>query len=204
MFTVKALRAREQRDTGKSLLEDVEIITFGTQGDRRDRIFSKLCEYDAKTGRVYSEGEVEIELASLPGELLAATGRSGESPARSVAGKPGARIHVWTSGLTFNEKTRVASTERLVRFRFLRGTGQAKGAVYDSYQRTLRLTSDVQILLQKRARLSPPKTRHPRSKFWRRSWFTFSARARCCCGSHEYARHWPEGAVGSCEVRRRC
>ncbi len=149
VFTVEALRAREQRDTGKSLLEDVEIITFGAQGDRRDRIFSKLCEYDAKTGRVYSEGEVEIELASLPGELLAATGKSGESPARSVAGEPVARIQARTSGLTFNEKTGVASTERLVQFRFLRGTGQAKGAVYDSHQRTLRLTSAVRILVQK-------------------------------------------------------
>ena len=157
VFTVAALRAREQRDTGKSLLEDVEIITFGTQGDRHDRIFSKLCEYDAKTGRVYSEGEVEIELASLPGELLAATGRSGKSPTRSVAGEPGARVHVWTSGLTFNEKTGVASTERLVRFRFLRGTGQAKGAVYDSHQRTLRLTSTVQILVQKPGTPQPPE-----------------------------------------------
>ncbi len=157
VFTVKALRAREQRDTGKSLLEDVEIITFGAQGDRRDRIFSKLCEYDAKTGLVYSEGEVEIELASLPGEFLAATGRSGKSPARSVAGEAGARIHVWTSGLTFNEKTGVASTERLVRFRFLRGTGQAKGAVYDSNQRTLRLTSAVQILVQKPGTPQPPE-----------------------------------------------
>ena len=157
VFTVKALRAREQRDTGKSLLEDVEIITFGAQGDRRDRIFSKLCEYDSKTGRVYSEGEVEIELASLPGEFLAATGKSGESPARSVAGEPVARIQARTSGLTFNEKTGVASTERLVRFRFLRGTGQATGAVYDSHQRTLRLTSDVQILLQKPGTPQPPE-----------------------------------------------
>ena len=157
VFTVKALRAREQRDTGKSLLEDVEIITFGAQGYRRDRIFSMLCEYDAKTGLVYSEGEVEIELASLPGEFLAATGKSGESSARSVAGEPVARIQAGTSGLTFNEKTGVASTERLVRFRFLRGTGQATGAVYDSHQRTLRLTSDVQILLQKPGTPQPPE-----------------------------------------------
>ena len=148
VFTVEALRAREQRDTGKSLLEEVEIITFGTPGNRHDRIFSKLCEYDAKTGRVYSEGEVEIELASLPGELPATASGLGAVPASSVAGGEVPRIHVRTSGLTFDENTGVASTDRLVRFRFARGTGQARGAVYDSHQRTLRLTSAVQIVVQ--------------------------------------------------------
>ena len=148
VFTVEALRAREQRDTGKSLLEDVEIITFGTPGNRHDRIFSKLCEYDAKTGRVYSEGEVEIELASLPGEVPPTASGLGRAPAPSVAGGEVPRIHVQTSGLTFDENTGVASTERLVRFRFSRGTGQARGAVYDSHQRTLRLTSAVQILVR--------------------------------------------------------
>ena len=148
VFTVEASRAREQRDTGKSLLEDVEIITFGTPGNRHDRIFSKLCEYDAKTGRVYSEGEVEIELASLPGELPATVSGLGGVLTPSVAGGEVPRIHVRTSGLTFDENTGVASTERLVRFRFARGTGQARGAVYDSHQRMLRLTSAVHISVQ--------------------------------------------------------
>ena len=162
VFTVKALRVREQRDTGKSLLEDVEIIVFGTQENRHDRIFSKLCEYDAKTGRVYSEGEVEIELGSLPGELSAAANGSGEAPVRSVAGGRVARIHARTSGLTFDENTGVASTERLVQFSFLRGTGQARGAVYNSHQGTLRLTSAVKILVQQAGTPQPSEDRPSR------------------------------------------
>ena len=159
IFTLKALRAREQRDMGKILLEEVEIITFGTQGNRHDRIFSKLCEYDAHTGQVYSEGEVEIELASLPGELPAAAEELVGTPASPVGGARLARIHARTSGVTFNEKTGVASTERPVQFRFFRGTGQATGVVYNSYQRTLRLTSAVRIQVQKPGAPEPSQNR---------------------------------------------
>ncbi len=148
LFTVKALRARELKDSGKSLLEEVEIVTFGSQGNRHDRIFSKLCEYDAKTGRVHSEGEVEIELASLPGELPGPAGAAGSQRRAAVpvtAGAETGAIFVKTSGLTFEEKTGVASTDRAVEFRFSRGAGRAVGAVYDSHQRTLHLQSDVTI-----------------------------------------------------------
>ncbi len=144
LFTVKAARAREQKDSGKSILEEVEITTYGAQGNRHDRIYSKLCEYDAKTGRVHSEGEVEIELASLPGEMPV-----GGAPARPaiapIPGAPDTPIYVKTSGLTFEEKTGIASTDRALQFRFRRGSGRAVGAIYDSAQRMLRLKSAVEI-----------------------------------------------------------
>lgn len=161
LFTVRALRAREQKDSGKSLLEDVEIITYGAQGNRHDRISSKLCEYDAKTGRVHSQGEVEIELATLPGELPTAAGTPGGSAPWNLPGGRAARIFVKTSGLTFEEKTGIASTDRAVHFRFSRGTGQATGAVYDSHHRTLRLKSAVEIMAEADAAAGQPSEERP-------------------------------------------
>lgn len=161
LFTVRALRAREQKDSGISLLEDVEIITYGAQGNRHDRISSKLCEYDAKTGRVHSQGEVEIELATLPGELPTAAGTPGGTAPWNLPGARAARIFVKTSGLTFEEKTGIASTDRAVHFRFSRGTGQATGAVYDSHQRTLRLKSAVEITAEADAAGGQPSKERP-------------------------------------------
>jgi len=154
LFTVKALRAREQKDTGKSLLEGVEIITYGARGNRHDRISSKLCEYDAKAGLVYSQGEVEIELATLPGEPPAAG--TSAALAQNLPGARTTRIAVQTSGLTFEEKTGIASTDQTVRFRFSRGAGQATGAVYDSHQRMLRLKSAVEITTGAHGGEQPP------------------------------------------------
>src|SRR5258706_15694876 len=60
IFKATAKKAVDFRKTGRSQLEDVEIIIFGKSGDRHDRIVSKACEYDANTGRFFSEGEVSI------------------------------------------------------------------------------------------------------------------------------------------------
>lgn len=142
VYTIGAARVRQQTESGKSVLEEMEIITYGAKGDRHDRIASKRCEYDSKAGRAYCAGAVEIELASLPGQ----------SPASPAAAPPSGsaaehRITARTSRLTFEEKSGIASTEQPVEFQFSGGSGRALGAVYDSSQRTLQLKAEVQIEL---------------------------------------------------------
>ncbi len=135
LFKAEARKAVDFRETGKSVLEEVEILTYGSTGNRADRITSRRCEYDSKTGHIYSQGEVEIELASLPGQLpLPASARTSGSP-----------LWVKTSGLTFDQNTGVATTERDLLFRFQRGSGRARGAVYDSRQQTLWLKAEVEF-----------------------------------------------------------
>jgi lipopolysaccharide export system protein LptA len=136
-FTVKAARVREQQEDGKSLLEDVEITTYAG-----DRISGKLCEYDPKAGKVHSQGQVEMELASLPGPPASP---EKESKPATAPLPPTGPVFVKTSGVTFEEKTGIVSTEQPLEFRFSRGTGSAVGAVYDSRQQTLLLKSAVEL-----------------------------------------------------------
>ena len=96
LFKATAKKAVDYKETGKSELEDVEIIIYGTTGDRADRITSSKCEYDSKKGLIYSEGEVAIELASLPGQVPlpeAARSATGE-----VASSPRSRERGWSRG----------------------------------------------------------------------------------------------------------
>jgi len=146
VLTIGAARVRQQTESGKSVLEEMEIITYGAKGDRHDRIASKQCEYDSKAGRAHCAGAVEIELASLPGQAPAAA-----APAPASGSAAEHRITAKTSSLTFEEKSGIASTEQPVEFQFSGGSGRAVGAVYDSKQRTLQLKAEVQIELVEEA-----------------------------------------------------
>jgi lipopolysaccharide export system protein LptA len=142
VFTIGAARVRQQTEIGKSVLEEMEIVTYGAKGDRHDHIASKRCEYDSKAGRAHCAGAVEIELASLPGQAPAppaATPPPGDAAEHRITAK--------TSSLTFEEKSGIASTEQPVEFQFSGGSGRAVGAVYNSNQRTLQLKAEVQIEL---------------------------------------------------------
>jgi lipopolysaccharide export system protein LptA len=138
LFKATARKAVDYRETGKSELEEVEIVIFGKSGDRRDRITSKKCEYDQKSQRLYADGEVEIELASLPGQLP----RQAPPVAQATEGGP---VTVRTSGLLFDQKSGIASTDRDLTFRFRHGEGRARGAVYDSQEQTLWLKAAVEV-----------------------------------------------------------
>ncbi len=139
LFKVTARKAVDFRETGKSELEDVEIEIFGATGDRSDHIRSKHCLYDSKANRIFSEGEVEIELASLPGQA--------PLPAPLRRGSP---MWVKTSGLLFDQETQVATTDKELSFRFDQGKGQSHGAVYDSRAQSLVLKQGVQLSIEKR------------------------------------------------------
>src|SRR5260370_41906752 len=68
LFKATAQKAVDFADTGKSQLEDVEIFVYGKTGDRHDRITTHAADYDSNTGQFYADGEVLIEVGSLPGK----------------------------------------------------------------------------------------------------------------------------------------
>jgi lipopolysaccharide export system protein LptA len=164
-FQATAKKAVENKDGGKSHLEDVDIDICGKNGDRRDHITSKASEYDANSGQFYSEGEVFIHLSSMPGVVAtdaapgdkAAPPRPSDSPvshnsADSCGGPapPNTQpIELQTSGFLYDQKKNIATTERDLVFQFRNGDGQGTGAVYDSGQQTLWLKQDVIIHMRR-------------------------------------------------------
>src|SRR5438067_3034690 len=56
-----------------------------------------------------------------------------------------------TTGQKCNKKTGIANTDQLLEFRTPQSTGTAKGAIYDSRQRTLTLKHDVHLVTQSTA-----------------------------------------------------
>jgi lipopolysaccharide export system protein LptA len=164
LFRIHASRV-EQLKNSHSLLHDVTIDLYGQDGRSVDRISGSDFEYNQQTGIATAAGKVEITLMR-PGEALAISPkpRPNQAIARKAQGKPAASvaqsaglgaIHVQTSGLRFDEKTRVASTSQHVEFSMARGHGSAMGASYDSQQGVLVLDHAVELTT---ARGSEPVT----------------------------------------------
>ena len=134
VFRAVAKKAIDFRESGKSQLEDLEIFIFGKNGDRNDKITTKNCDYDSNTGLFFAPGEVQIELASLGGVEAKAAPDPNKKP-----------VHITTTGMTFDQKKNVATTDQDLHFEFSKGTGDAKGAVYDSTEQMFWLRSNVVI-----------------------------------------------------------
>ena len=60
-FTIEA-RTNLGFTDGRNLLEDVRVTIFGDEGDPERRIRSDRCGYDAETGDIRFEGNVELHL----------------------------------------------------------------------------------------------------------------------------------------------
>src|SRR5207237_6007956 len=92
-------------------------------------------DYDHATGEVKATGDVMIDLQ--------AKGVPPDDPAKTTA-SAGA-LHLKTSGLTFNEKTGIAETDKTIEFSLPQGHGSAVGAMYDSKLMMMHLKSAVQV-----------------------------------------------------------
>jgi LPS export ABC transporter protein LptC len=128
-FTVRASRATEFKEGGRSLLEDVWVTAFGAAGGRSDDLRTAACEYFAPAGKMECGGDVLIDLENA------------ESPA------PAAAMSVRTSKLAFDHATGVATSAEPVEFTFPQGEGRAVGLRYDSVIGELRLLSEVRLSL---------------------------------------------------------
>jgi lipopolysaccharide export system protein LptA len=144
-FTIQASKAIKFKDGEHFTLRDVVITLYGAQSDRNDRIAGKEFDYDQKTGVIVAQGEVQIDLQGA--DPLANGAKAANAPSaerQPTAPSPGA-VHVRTSGLTFNQKTQVATTSQYVDFQTPKASGHSTGATYDVQRGLLVLDSKVEI-----------------------------------------------------------
>jgi lipopolysaccharide export system protein LptA len=134
IFTVRASRSTEYSANGENLLEDVQIMIFGREGNRHDTLLTRSCEYQKDSGNIRCGGEVKMELESAQDADRA------DASAR--------RAHVETSSVTFDRDAGVAQTGEPVTFTLPRCQGQAVGANYNSDSGVLRLARDVKLYLE--------------------------------------------------------
>jgi lipopolysaccharide export system protein LptA len=145
---------------GNAHLHDVKIELYGEDGSRVDRIEGAEFDYDQKQGSITAIGPVEITLMR-PGAALAVAPRAIADQAKNAAAKPtplsnaakaaaSGEIHVKTSGLSFNQKSGIATTKEHVDFSMAQGTGSSMGATYDSEQGQLVLDHAVELNTQRK------------------------------------------------------
>lgn len=149
-----------QLKKGNALLHDVWIDLYSADGKSVDRIAGSEFEYDQKAGTATAAGPVEITLMR-PGETPAIVSEIAPKAAGGLAGpaagnkptplssaaKAAARgqIHVETSGLTFDQKSGIATTSQYVQFSTVQGTGSSMGATFDSEKGLLTLDREVEL-----------------------------------------------------------
>lgn len=133
LFTLHAARAVEFKSGGHVTLHDVEIDLYNRQDGKADTIAGSDFEYDPRSQIVQSQGEAHIVL-----HAPATNARTG-TPNKEA----GQVVRVTTHGLTFNQKTGVATCSGEVDFQIADSSGQAVGAEYDSKQGHLTLQSQI-------------------------------------------------------------
>jgi lipopolysaccharide export system protein LptA len=151
-----------QLKQGNAVLHDVKIELYGEDGSRVDRIEGDEFEYDKKSGTaIKAAGPVEITLMR-PGVAPAiapkataeqALGSKLKGAPVATAAEAAARgeIHVKTSGLSFDQKSGVATTSEHLDFSTIQGSGSAMGATYDSQQGLLVLDRAVELTARRGA-----------------------------------------------------
>ncbi len=136
-FVLHAAKAVQYKNGGHLVLHDVSILMYGKDGSRSDHIAGNQFDYDQSSGVARADGAVDIELASP----VANSTTTGTKPGGgSKADHP---VRVKTSGLVFNQKTQVATTDQALEFEDGETSGSARGAIYDSANGTLDLANDV-------------------------------------------------------------
>jgi lipopolysaccharide export system protein LptA len=160
LFKIHASKVVQLKQ-GNAVLHDVKIELYGEDGSRVDRIEGAEFEYDKKAGTAIAAGPVEITLMR-PGvaPAIAPKAAAGQAvkdkpksaPVASLA-ETAARgeIHVKTSGLSFDQKSGVATTSQHVDFSMAQGAGSSLGATYDSEKGLLLLDRAVELTTRRGA-----------------------------------------------------
>ena len=159
-----------QLKKGNALLHDVKIELYGEDGSRVDRIEGAEFEYDQKAGTAIATGPVEITLmrpsvAPAIAPKAATGGVVGAKPKSApvaVAAETAAQgeIHVKTSGLTFNQKSGLATTDQHVDFSMVQGAGSSMGSTFDSQKGLLVLERAVELTTKRGAAMVAIHAQH--------------------------------------------
>jgi len=137
LFTIRAGKAIQFKQGRRAELHDVEIIVYGRDSSRFDRISGSDFEYDQQTGDATAKGDVEIDLEANPSGLT----NPDQAPPKDLKNP----IHLKTSGLVFNQKTGNAYTRERIDFRLPQVSGSAVGVTYVAASNDLTLRSEVSL-----------------------------------------------------------
>ena len=159
LFKIHASKVVQLKKGNRALLHDVQIELYGEDGTRVDRIAGEEFEYDQKNGTATAAGPVEITLMR-PRQAPAVAPQRSAAPGSAADSGPGSRatpltnaeekaaegeVHVKTSGLTFDQKSGLATTAQRVEFGIAQGTGSSVGAIFDSDKGQLVLDHAVEL-----------------------------------------------------------
>jgi lipopolysaccharide export system protein LptA len=137
LFSVEASDVTKFKLNGDAELHNVNIILYGHDSTRFDRISGDDFLFNQKTGDITAKGEVQIDLLANPGGL---SGPDQSAP--QVMKHP---IHLKTQGLVFNKDSGDAATDARVDFQTAQATGWAIGAKYAGKDNVLTLASQVHV-----------------------------------------------------------
>jgi lipopolysaccharide export system protein LptA len=125
---IHAATVEQIRDTTLLQLRGVELLIYRPDANSYDRIICDSARFDGET--LYSEGEVTVILGLVTGD----TGRGKKKPTT-----------IRSTGVTFESKTGVASTDRYAEYEFDGGIGHSLGSFYDSVHRYFRMNSEAYV-----------------------------------------------------------
>src|SRR5256885_509623 len=123
-FTVRASRATEFVEGGRSLLEDVWITAYGGAGERFDNLHTRACDYLTASESISCAGDVQIDL-DRAGDRHGPAGQAQQAADSKL-------VQVATSHVSFDHKTGLATTDQPASFRFSQGEGQGIGFRYEA------------------------------------------------------------------------
>jgi lipopolysaccharide export system protein LptA len=145
-FEIKAKINLGYKDK-KNLLESVTVKVFGKDGSRHDTITSDHCEYDEEKEEIVFSGNVVVNLGH---------GSRVPEPAKVTPTPNDTLTTIQMEKITYLKASGKAQSDDLVRFARgnMRGTG--RGLTYDTNQESVRLQSEVQIVVQPVDPQKPP------------------------------------------------
>jgi lipopolysaccharide export system protein LptA len=121
------------KEPSTSLVEDLKLRLYNKEGSSYTYVQSAKAIFDEASGLMTSDGDVAI-IMNVPADK--------EPDDKDATAK---LIRVQGSGVRYETKTGVATTEKAAKFQFADGNGQAVGLAYDPAKRELHLKSDVSL-----------------------------------------------------------
>jgi lipopolysaccharide export system protein LptA len=161
VFMVHAAR-QIQHENGRYTLRDAAVTLYGrgetgkpgtksnpADANRVDHIHGAEFEFDQPNGILSAVGDVYLDLdASSPHASSSGNASASQVPLTPGAGPAEAeadQVHIKTSGLVYNQKTRIATTDKFIEFHRSGVSGTAVGATYLSAGGVLVLQSRVHV-----------------------------------------------------------
>jgi lipopolysaccharide export system protein LptA len=137
LFTIEASDLKQFKHDDRAELHNVNIVLYGRDSSRFDRISGDDFTYDPKSGDITAKGDVQIDLEANP------AGRT--NPDQSAPKEQRSSIQLETRDLVFNRESGNATTAARVEFSTPQASGSAVGVLYAGKANTLTLASQVHV-----------------------------------------------------------